>query len=137
MALRLLTVPRSASPIQWCRWCASFFSRRTGPPESLHRTSGVPLLSKSPMTTPRVAVPIHVPCIRSHSRLHGAVLAVTHPRCQRDIRKAAAAPIVKERVRGLVVGDEEVGPAVVVQVGAHHAQTRAPGIVNAGLFRPF
>ena len=91
------------------------------------------------------AVAVVIPRRHSHAGLGQAALAVGGAGEQREVLEGdstvgTATAVAEEEVRGLVVGDVEVDPAVVVEVGegqpepgaAGTAESRGPGGVVEG-----
>ena len=67
------------------------------------------------------AVAVDVGGVDAHAGLVAAVLACGQPGDQRHILEGAVAIVEEEEVGPGVVGDGDVGPSVVVEVGEHHA----------------
>ena len=72
-------------------------------------------------------VAVEVAAGDAHARLVTPTGVGRHPRNVTDFLEPESPQVPEEEVRRAVVGDEEVDPAVVVEVGGHHAQ--APAIV--------
>src|SRR5581483_5931573 len=70
----------------------------------------------------------------AHARLRLAVRAVGHAGLDGDIGERAVVVVLVERCGGGVVGDVDVGPAVIVEIGCQHAEAVSPRrFQNAGL----
>ena len=67
------------------------------------------------------AVAVHVRGIDAHSGFVAAVLAGRDTGHERNILKGSIVFIEEEKIRPGVVGDGDVGPAIVVEIGEHHA----------------
>ena len=80
------------------------------------------------------AVAVDVLGVDSHPRAGHAVRAVACTRGFRDVMKPAAALVEEDEVGTHIVGDVEIDPAVVVQVGGDHPQAAAIGAADARRF---
>ena len=78
------------------------------------------------------AVAVHVGGVNAHARLVLAVFARGHAGGERGVLKSAVVVVEEEEVGPGVVGDGDVGPSVVVEVGEHHAHALGFGFSHAG-----
>ena len=68
----------------------------------------------------------HVGGVRSHASFKLAISADSNTGQIPDFSKRAIAIVVKQKIRHVIVGDENVLPAIVVIIESHHAKT-VPG----------
>ena len=83
-----------------------------------------------------LAIAIEVAEIRGHVAEDFPVGSQTGARDKSDFFKCAVALVVIEEILAIVVGDEEVGPTIVVVIAPNNAHTmKLVGIVDARFFR--
>ena len=78
----------------------------------------------------QAAVAVVVAGVGAHPGADAPVGGHRHPRRQRGLREDGPALVVKEEVRGEIVGHEQVDAAVLVEVGKHRAQPLAVGAIE-------
>ena len=79
-----------------------------------------------------VAVVVEVAGVHAHARFGIPVGVQRRSRQQSGIGQRAVAPVHPELVLVAVVRDVDVGPAVAVEVGRHHAERRTVGLLQEG-----
>ena len=78
------------------------------------------------------AIAVHVRRVDAHSRFVAAVLARRNAGNQRNILKRSIVFVEEKKIRPGVVGDGDVGPAIVVEIGEHHAHALRFRLADAG-----
>ena len=79
--------------------------------------------------------PVVVGSVDSHSRARDAGFAEGNSRGQRYVGESSIAFIAVELIRLSVVGDEQVHPAIAVEVQQRHAERFRSRIMQPGSFR--
>ena len=77
------------------------------------------------------AVAVGVATSHAHSRLVASAGAGGDARGVPDFLEVKATQVVEQKVGGAVVGDEQVGEAVAVEISGHDAQATAFPVVDA------
>ena len=79
-------------------------------------------------------IAIHIASIHAHASLRTARSTCAHTRFEADFGKALAI-IPVEKIGRRIIGDIEIGIAILVVIQGEHAQALAPGIGNTGPLR--
>ena len=77
----------------------------------------------------------HVRRIRAHSRFGAPVFAETNIRFARRIAKGPVTIVQVQKIPLRIVGDENIRPAIAIQIGQHHCQALPVGIGQPCFFR--
>src|ERR1043165_6637239 len=78
------------------------------------------------------AIAVYVGGVDAHSCFVPAVLACRHPRYERDVVKFSIVLVDEKKIWPRVVSDRDIGPAVVVEIGQHHAHPFRHWLAHAG-----
>ena len=77
-------------------------------------------------------IAVDVGGVNAHARLVSTIFAGRHARDQGDVFKRSIVLVNEKKIRPGVIGDGDIGPAVIVEVGEHHAHSFCLGLAHAG-----
>ena len=77
------------------------------------------------------SVAVHVGRIDAHAGLVAPILAGGDSRHQGDVFEGSVVPVDKKKIRPRVVGDGNVGPTVIVEVGQNYAHAFCFGLADS------
>ena len=79
------------------------------------------------------AVAVDIGGIDAHAGFVPPIFAGGDPGNQRNIFERSIVFVDEQEIRPGVVGDRDVGPAIIIEVGQHHAHPLGFGLADAGL----
>ena len=83
----------------------------------------------------RQPIVVHIAEINAHARQGVAFFVICNARLKADLLKSLSIDVMEEEVWAVVVGDKNIGPAIVVIVGEGDAQSLALDLGDSGLHR--